>query len=181
MSDFTNEPHDDLHDSDSTEFDQSAFDALKQDLAPMMEAYREDVLDRVAPSAAYRASMHKMMLGLVRDDVLQTHKKSAVSTRLAGRWQRLLACWKELVATSFLFRLGTQGAFALGLGLILSMGWMAAMDETPLAARMSSEDQRELVPEAVWRPRMPSEDVLPPAPLGDLREKRGDETIPRGR
>ncbi|MFT7619273.1 MAG: hypothetical protein ACI97A_002923 [Planctomycetota bacterium] len=150
--------------------DMGELDALRQELTPMLNMYRDEVLQPIEPSAAYRTSMHKMMLGLVRDDVLEVHKKSSLATRLAARSERWLACWRELVATSFLFRLGTQGAFALGLGLLLSMAWISAMDKEPLAARTSIEKRNDaLVPETSnWTLRISEKDALPPSPLGDL-------------
>lgn len=147
-------------DQDISSFDDQQLEDLRSELSPFVGEYREQVIDKIEPSAAYRASMHKMMMGLVRDDVLKTHKKASAVTKFAARCQRWAACWHELVASSLLFRLGSQGVLALGLGLILSMAWITAMDSEPAAAKSSIEEQKSMVPEATWKMRIPQVDEL---------------------
>ncbi len=117
------------------------------------------------------------MLGLVRDDVLAAHKESALSTRIAGRWQRWLACWRELAQTSLLFRIGTQGAFALGLGLLLSMAWVSAIDKGQVSADSVVGGQENFAPETTWKPRSFDLEEQPPAPLGDLPKEVKDKPL----
>ncbi len=142
-------------------------EALRSELSPLSQAYRRDVLGNIEPSRDYRAGMHRMMLSLVREEVLATHRRASWHARLAGRWQRWQDSWRELAASSLLFRLGTQGVMALGLGLLLSMAWMTAMDKEEAAARTHQEWEEELAPHTIWQPRLTEEEeLLPPSPLG---------------
>ncbi len=168
MSDARYEKGQGPKDDSDVDVDREALEALCQELAPMMTRYQEDVLSKVEPSTAYRASMHKMMLSLVREDVLEGHKKSSWTTRLAGRVEHGIASWRELVETSSLFRFGTQAACALGLGLLLSMAWISSIDTKPVAARTILEGQEDLAPQTKWKPRLPQDDSLRPSPLGDF-------------
>ncbi len=165
----------DGEEQDISSFDLQDFEDLRHELSPWMKEYREQVIETIEPSAAYRASMHKMMMGLVRDDVLKAHKKASLSTKIAARCQRWVACWHELVASSLLFRLGSQGVLALGLGLILSMAWISAMDEKPVAAKSTLEEQKSMVPEATWKSRIPNPDEFRPGERDHL------PAIPSGR
>ena len=160
-------------DSDSFMADEE-LEALRSQLAPLSRAYHREVLENMEPSKAYRAGMHKMMLSLVREDVLASHRRASWHARLAGRWQRWQDCWGELVTSSLWFRLGTQGVMALGLGLLLSMAWVSAMNKEEAAARTHQEWDSELVPQLSWRPRLTEDEELPPSPLGDLPRIPGE-------
>ena len=151
--------------------------ALRKELSPTMLPYREQVLAKIEPSAEFRSNMHRMMLGLVRDDVINKYRETSWSTLVKARMDRWMSCWRQLVEESLVFRVASQGALALGLGLLLSMAWITAMDEGVRAAP-ALENQKQMLPADVRPLRFVDSEELPPQFSGSFRKEFPDHSVP---
>ncbi len=151
---------------------ENELDRERADLSGLLDGYRREVLDEIEPSAAHRAAVHKMLLGLVTEDVLARKRRASFATLLAARWQRFCDCWSELAAGSLAFRLTSQLALALGVGLVLSILTIASIDQGSRAdERRMQEQDGDLLPEGeVFDLSIPRRDGLGALP-GEVPEE----------
>ena len=102
------------------EVDDQALEQMRSEMANEIDAYRE-ILTTLEPSTRHRARMERMLVELVREDVQADWKQLSLTARARRVWQRWSAAWREMVDESFAFRLASQGAMALGVGLVLAI------------------------------------------------------------
>lgn len=102
------------------EVDDQALEQMRSEMATEIDAYRAALTSR-EPSTRHRAKMERMLVELVREDVRDDWSRLSVSARARRIWQRWNAAWREMVEASFAFRLASQGAMALGIGLVLAI------------------------------------------------------------
>jgi len=116
-----------------------ALDAIR----PEIEAYRQREIDSIHPSTAYRAAMQRSLVELVREDVSRCHARDSIVHQWLTHLRGFGATWRELMEAVPLFRWAHQGAWALGLGLLLAFSWHIATDQAALAAAMTEHEEVE--------------------------------------
>ena len=158
--------------NNNLEFSEEDLDSLRAEVSSLTASYKTQVLETLEPSPAYRQSMHKMMLGLVTEDVLEIHHKSSWTARFLGRRDRFMSCWRELMDNSWGFRLANQGLMALAMGLLLSVLWQASASTEIVAFPRDTELEREvLVPASRQLDGQPIQEELPPQPIGSSSKR----------
>ncbi|MCB9831558.1 MAG: hypothetical protein H6807_03715 [Planctomycetes bacterium] len=123
-------------------------ESARAELGGLIGRYRRDVLDQLEPSSRHRAAMHKMLLGLVTEDVLACRPRVGLATLLVARWRRFWDCWRELSRASLAFRLTSQLTLALGIGLVLSIATITSIHQGLRAEeRRLLEEDRNVLPD----------------------------------
>ena len=156
--------------SNSPEFAHS-FEEIREDV----ETFKREVLEPIEPSRNYRSSMRRMLVDLVRMDVHQQFRQASPIAWLGrglARWSR---AWKELYEGSGAFRTASQGALALGVGLMLVFMWETTTDGRILANDSEVRESVDQLPRSAF--------AVPPGrevePLDAAGAKRLSEQIPR--
>lgn len=104
----------------NAEFDEAALESMREEIADELAAYRA-ALEQIEPSSRHRASMERMLVELVRQDVHRQWQRRSLRVAVVTAWRRWNDAWRDLVGRSLLFRLTSQGAMALGAGLVLAI------------------------------------------------------------
>lgn len=131
--------------TETGDFDERELETMRGSLAGDVAAYRAE-MDGLEPSSRHRAAMERMLVELVREDVRRQWKGQSLRSSARLAWRRWNDAWRDLVERSFVFRLASQGAMALGAGLVLAILLNAGESANALAEPVMETPRQEPTP-----------------------------------